>query len=369
MDLAWAHPGVIHLEVGDPNFVTPRHVVEAALSAALAGDTHYGPNAGLPRLRELIAHKLRTLNGVEAQPENVVVTPGSGEALFVAALALLDPLDEILLPDPGWPNFEQIAISVRATPVRYPLMRGMDFLPDLDRLKALITPRTRAILLNSPSNPTGAVLSADAIAEVMRLADHYGLWVISDECYEQLVFEGEHISPARSAGLERTVVIHSFSKTYAMTGWRVGYLACEPELATRIAKLQEPIVSCPSTISQRAAEAALEGPQDAVAAMRGAYQRRRDAAVAIAAAADLVASRPHGAFYLMLDAGKEVDTLAYARWLIEEFGVAVAPGDTFGPGGSGMIRISLAADDEDITRGVRLIVAAQAHWSTLGKSM
>jgi aspartate aminotransferase/aminotransferase len=361
MELTHGRTDVVHLEVGDPDFPTPQHIVDAAFQAAYAGDTHYAPNAGLPELRELAANKLRSLNGVPAEVENVLITPGSGEALYVTALALLNPGDEVLLPDPCWPNFEQIAIAVGARPVRYPLDRRAGFIPDVEMLRALVSERTKAIVLNSPGNPTGGVYPEQVVRAIVELAEHRGLWLISDECYEQLIFEGTHVSAGHLGGLHRTVVIHSFSKTYAMTGWRVGYLACSEELAKRIARLQEPIVSCASTVSQRAAIAALSGPQEFVAEMRESYRRRRDLAVRILGPSGLLAAKPRGAFYALLDIGEDVDTTEFAKWLVEAARVAVAPGETFGPGGRGLVRISLAASDSDIEEGLGALVAAQSR--------
>ncbi len=366
MELTHGRNDITHLEVGDPNFPTPEHIVAAAAQAARAGDTHYAPNAGLPELRELIAQKLTRDNGVAADTANVVVTPGSGEALYVAALALLDRGDEILIPDPCWPNFEQIAIAVGARPVRYPLERSLGFIPDVDRLEALVSEQTKVLLVNSPSNPTGGVYPEAIVHSMCELADRRGLWIVTDECYEQLIFEGSHTSAAEFRGLQRTVVVHSFSKTYAMTGWRVGYLACSDELAARIVRLQEPIVSCASTISQRAAIAALTGPQGCVAEMRDAYRRRRDLAVDILNSAGMLAAVPSGAFYVLADVGVGVDTTEYARRLLGVAKVAVAPGDTFGPGGGGMVRISLAASDADVEEGVGALVAAQAGMVRMG---
>ena len=360
MELAQTVGGdVIHLEVGDPDFTTPDHVVRAAAEAAAAGLTHYAPNAGLASLRERIAEKLERANRLNVTPEQVVVTPGSGEALFSTTLALVDPGDEVLLPDPVWPNFVQMVVAAKAQAVPYPLDRHTDFQPDVDALEQLVSPRTKLLVVNSPGNPTGAVFARGTMRRLADFAERHDLYIVGDECYERIIFEGEHVSMAEEAGFERTVVIQSFSKTYAMTGWRVGYAVASPEVAGILAGLQEPIVSCASTVSQKAAEAALTGPQAPVDAMCAAYRRRRDLAVDIVGRAGLLPAVPHGAFYMLVDVSAAgSDTYAFARDLVLRDHVAVAPGETFGRGGAGLVRVSLAADERQLTEGLSRLVAA-----------
>jgi aspartate aminotransferase/aminotransferase len=359
MELAQTVGDVIHLEVGDPDFPTPEHIVRAAGEAAAAGLTHYAPNAGLPSLRQRIAEKLERSNRLNVGPEQVVVTPGSGEAVFSTMLALVDPGDEVLVPDPAWPNFAQMVVAAKAQVVPYPLDRQAEFQPDIDALERLVSPRTKVLLVNSPGNPTGCVLPRTTIRRLAELARRHDLFVISDECYERIIFEGEHVSMAEEAGFERTVVIQSFSKTYAMTGWRVGYAVASPELAGVLARLQEPIVSCASTVSQKAAEAALSGPDGPIDTMCAAYRRRRDLAVDIVGKAGLLPAVPHGAFYMLVDvSAANTDTYTFARELVLRDRVAVAPGETFGAGGVGLVRISLAADDRQVEEGLTRLVAA-----------
>ena len=359
MDLASRYSDVIHLEIGDPNFNTPEHIIRAAASAAGDGFTHYTSNAGLPSLREHIAEKLERTNGLSVAPDQIVVTPGSAEALFSTMLALVEPGDEVLLPDPSWPNFDLIARTIGATAVHYPLDRGRDFQPDPETLAGLITPRTKVLLVNTPGNPTGGVFVRETVRRLAEIAQAHDLFVVSDECYEQIVFDGEHVSMAEYTGLDRTVVVHSFSKTYAMTGWRIGYLTTSEEIATAIANLQEPVVACASTVSQKGAEAALVGPQDCVAEMRAAYRRRRDRAVEIVGDAGLLPAVPRGAFYVLVDISPVTDdTFAFAEELVVRDRVAVAPGETFGPGGQGLVRISLASDDRLLEEGLTRLVAA-----------
>lgn len=359
MEVAAQTPGAVRLEIGDPDFGTPEHVVEAALRAAREGHTHYSPSAGIPTLRALLAEKVEARNGIRCTPERTVVTTGACGATALALLALLDPGDEVLVPDPGWPNYVQLAYAAGGIPVPYPLDPARGFEPDLDALEAAVSPRARVLVVNSPGNPTGAVLAPETLQALVELAGRYDLWVVSDECYEELVFEGRHVSPGALAP-ERTVSVFSFSKTYAMTGWRVGYAVCPPEVAELLAKGQEALVSCVSTVSQKAAEAALIGPQKRVAAMREAYRARRDVALAVLDAAEIGYVRPSGAFYLMVEVGEEDPSEAFARRLLAERQVAVTPGSAFGARGEGMVRVSLAASDGAIATGLERLAAAVA---------
>lgn len=369
MDLALELPDAIRLEIGDPDFPTPAHIVDAAARAAGEGFTHYGPSIGLAPLRELIAAKLSERNGFDCRADGVVVTTGACGGLYACLLALLDPGDELLVPDPGWTTMVPMALAAGVTPVGYGLDRSRGFALDPDAVDARIGPRTRAIVVNSPSNPTGAVAGRDELAAVLELGSRHGLWLISDECYEELVFDGEHISPAALGGRERVISVFSFSKSYAMTGWRVGYAAAAPAVARLIAKAQEPIVSSASTVSQKAAEAALLGPQECVAEMRAAYRRRRDGALAQLDAAGVDYARPGGAFYLMVDISSSGESgEEFARRLLVEHGVAVVPGEAFGSLGAGMVRVSLAAADHLIERGLDRLAAALKESSPRGRT-
>lgn len=349
MELALELPDAIRLEIGDPDFATPPHVVEAAAAAALRGWTHYSPGVGLPSLRALLAEKASARNGIACGPENVVVTTGAAGALHSCLLALLDPGDELLVPDPGWTTMAAMARAAGVVPVGYPLDRARGFALDAAAIESRIGPRTRALVLNSPGNPTGAVATRDELSRAVELAERHGLWLLSDECYEDLVFEGEHVSPATLGDPAHVVSVFSFSKSYAMTGWRVGYAVAAPHVVRLLAKAQEPVVSSASTVSQKAAEAALLGPQDVVTEMRDAYRRRRDAALALLDRAGVGYVRPGGAFYLMVDVGSSGD---FARRLLVERRVAVVPGEAFGAGGAGLVRVSLAAADDAIEQGL-----------------
>ncbi len=300
-------------------------------------------------------------NGFIAAPDNVVVTVVAINALFQSIMVLCNPGDAMLIPDPGWPNYEIVAKAVGVRPVRYPLMPDAGFAPDLEALEAAATtPGAKALMMNSPGNPNGAVFDRATQEQMLEIAQRHDLWLISDECYEHIVFEGPHVSPA-SIAPERVISVYSMSKSYAMTGWRVGYAIAPREVATMMAKLAEAVTACVAGVTQKAAQAAVEGDQTCVAEMRGAYQRRRDLAADRLEEADMLVARPQGAFYVMVDvSAAEQNGYDLCRQLVTEHGVAAAPGETFGPIGAGLIRVSLAAADEDLRTGVERIVAAIA---------
>jgi aspartate/methionine/tyrosine aminotransferase len=364
MELASRREGVLHLEVGEPDFQTPPHIVEAAARAAADGYTKYTPNRGLDSVVEAICDKLARCNGIAAAPEQVVVTSGAVGAIMGALIALVEPGEDVLLPDPGWPNYQMMAAVIGARTVAYPLGRANGYEPDLERLSDLAArPRAKAIVVNSPGNPTGAVWSRETVERVVEIARAHGLYIVSDEVYEEIVFEGEHVSPATFDEDGRVITVSGVSKTYAMTGWRVGYLAASPEVAGLVAKVQEPLVACAASVSQRAAQAALSGPQDCVVTMRDAYRRRRDVAVAALREHGLLVSEPRGAFYVLADIGRATDdTYAFARALVEEHALAVAPGATFGPAGRGLVRLSLASATDVIEEGIARLATAVEGW-------
>jgi aspartate aminotransferase len=363
MELAWEDPEVIHLEVGEPDFPTPEHVVEAAYEAARTGHTRYAPNAGLPELREALADKVTRRNRYEANPDQVLVTQGGIQALYLVLLALLEPGDEVMLPDPAWPNFRMIAHLLGARVLPYPLVSEGDFLPRLEDLERLVTPRTRAILVNTPSNPLGTVVPRELVDTLLEFARRRDLWYISDEVYDEIVFDEIVFDDAFvSAGAvadpgDRLVSVYSFSKVYAMTGWRVGYLVAPPDLAKLLTGMQEPIVSCVNTPAQLAALAAVTGPQDIVREMRESYQERRDELLEILERGNLPSSQPSGAFYVWTDvSAANVPSMDFARSLIEREHVAVAPGSAFGDLGEGYVRLSLASSREDLLDGASRLV-------------
>jgi aspartate/methionine/tyrosine aminotransferase len=369
LDLAVARPGVLRLEIGEPDFPTPAHIVEAAARAAADGYTKYTVNRGLPSVREAIGAKLAARNGISADVEQIVVTTGGGTALIETLLALVEPGEAILISDPAWPNYEMMAATLNAEVLRYPLERSTNFEPDLDALDALAGhSRAKVLLINSPANPTGAVWQRETIEQVLEIARKHDLYLLSDEVYEEIVFEGDHVSPATLDEDGRVITVFSASKTYAMTGWRLGYLVAPRPLADLIAKVQEPVISCATAFVQKAFEAALLGPQDCVAEMRDAYRRRRDATVQALRETNLFVTEPNGAFYIFADVSRATnDTYGLARWLVLEHGVAVAPGETFGSRAAGLVRLSLASAAETLQRGVARLAEGVDAWPATGR--
>ena len=351
-DLARFVPDVLNLGVGDPNFVTPAHIIDSAAQAARDGFTKYTPSDGYVTLRELLAAKVRERNGLDVGIDQVVVTSGGCGGLFTSLLVLLDPGDEILLPDPGWANYPPMAHVLNAKPAFYPLEPARDWAPDLDALESLVTARSKVIVLNSPGNPTGAVYDESVLVGVLELARRKDLWVISDECYDEIVFEGRHVSTAAVGDADRVVSVFTFSKSYAMTGWRLGYVIAPPDVALALSKAQEPVVGNASSVSQKGGEAALTGPQDCVLEMRDAYRERRDLATAVLDEAGVAYVRPRGAFYLMADVSPAGKSLSFAKRLLQEAHVSVVPGSAFGPSGEGWVRVSLCVDPEVLAEGL-----------------
>jgi aspartate aminotransferase len=364
MDLAWSLPGpIIGLHVGEPSFPTPEHVRAAAQDALARGETRYVPNAGIAPLREAIAAKVRERNGLQAAPEQVVVSAGGMQALHVALAATVTAGDEVLVPDPGWPNFAMAVQLLQGRPVPYPLRPENGFLPDLDELERLVGRRTRALIVNSPSNPLGTVVDAAPAEALCRFADDHDLWLVSDECYDAITFDVEHVSPGAWDEQGRVLSCFSFSKTYAMTGMRVGYLVAPEAVCATAAKLQEPLIACVNAPAQYAALAALDGSQHFVERMRRTYQERRDAASSLLEDAGVPHLPPQGAFYMWIDvrAACGDDVQAWALALLREHGVAVAPGTTFGLSGEGWVRVSLATDTEELLEGLQRLAGAGAQ--------
>ena len=356
---ALALPGVIRLEIGEPNFPTPPHIVEAADRAARDGFTHYTHTQGLLSLREAWSERLTSVNGCSAEPARLIVTAGAVSGLYAAFCTVLEPGDEILLPDPGWPNWTMMAALLGAKPVRYASDARSGWQPDLEAMGALVTDRTKALLVNSPGNPTGAVLDETTMAQLAQFARQHDLWLISDECYDAIVFDGEHVGAAAFDDDGRTITVVSCSKTYAMTGWRVGCVCPPAALVPSLVRVQQATLASVCSITQKAAEAALLGPQDCVAAMRGSYRARRDQALALLAKLGRAAAPPGGAFYAMVDLSDVIaDSTAFAMELLERERVAVAPGSAFGSAGARSVRVALCVSEDDLDRGLRSVVAA-----------
>ena len=347
---------VVHLEIGEPDFDTPSHIVEAGVEALRQGHTHYGPTAGLPELREAIARNVGETRGVSASPDDVVVTPGAKPIMFFTILALAQRGVEVIYPNPGFPIYESMIrySGARAVPMR--LLPDKGYHPDLDDLASKINRRTRLIILNSPQNPTGSVLSRqelEVIAGLIRERD--GIYVLSDEIYKDILYDGEHFSIASLPGmLERTVILDGFSKSYAMTGWRLGYGVVPKHLVPHIVRLAVNSVSCAASFTQRAAIAALEGPQDAVRDMVEEFRRRREVMIGgLNEIPGVECPEPGGAFYAFPSIkGVGIPSQEFQDRLLEEAGVALLSGRSFGKFGEGFARLSYANSIENIRKSL-----------------
>lgn len=343
---------------GDPNFATPAHIVERAAELSLQGSTGYSPGEGRLDLREAVSEKILRVNGFGVDADQVCITTGACGGLFTSLMLLAGPGDEVLVPDPGWSNYAAIVHVLGATATPYPLRPDASWTLDADALEAAVTPRTRAILVNSPGNPTGTVESRESLRRVLDIAERHDLWVVSDEAYDQLVFDAPSVSPASLGGAGRVISVFTFSKTYAMTGWRVGYVAGPRPLIRQLGLHQEPVVSCTSTISQHAALAALRGPQDCVQSMVDAYDRRRLAMARTLSDAGVPFVLPQGAFFMMVDIRPTgLSSWDYALRLLKESGVGTVPGAAFGVGGEGFVRVTLAASEEILGEGMARLTA------------
>ncbi|HEY7510215.1 MAG TPA: pyridoxal phosphate-dependent aminotransferase [Vicinamibacteria bacterium] len=349
---------VIHLEIGEPDFDTPAHVSEAAVEALRAGATHYGPAAGMPELREAIAEDSTRRRGVRATPEMVVVTPGAKPIMFFVILALVDDGDEVLYPNPGFPIYESMIRYIGGNPVPVRLLEEKGFTLDVDQLVDRVGPRTRLIILNYPHNPTGGTIPESGLRAIADAAARFGVPVLSDEIYGRILYEGEHVSIARLPGMEPlAIVLDGFSKTYAMTGWRLGYGIMPAPMAQVVAKLQTNATSCTATFSQLAAVAALRGDQSPVDTMVAEFRRRREAIVeGMRAIPGFTCARPKGAFYVFPNIARTgYSSKALADRLLEEAGVACLSGTAFGEFGEGHLRFSYANSMENIQEALRRI--------------
>ena len=354
---------VIHLEIGEPDFATAPHIIAAAKQALDDGYTHYGPSGGLPELREAIASHVAATRGIPVEPEQVVVTPGAKPIMFFAALTLCQEGDEVLYPDPGFPIYESVAAFAGATPVPLRLRAGNDFRLDLDELRSKINDRTRLLIINSPQNPTGGVLPAADLAAIAEMARGRNLMVLADEIYSALLYEGEFASFASQPDVqEQTIILDGFSKTYAMTGWRLGYGVMPRPLADAMTKMMTNSASCTASMVQRAGLAAITGPQDGVRAMVEEFRRRRDIVVdGLNAIPGISCNRPAGAFYAFPDIrATGLDSNDLEKRLLYDTGVAVLSGTAFGPGGEGFLRLSYANSPENLRKAVERIGQAVA---------
>jgi aspartate/methionine/tyrosine aminotransferase len=349
---------IIHLEIGEPDFDTPPHIVEAACSALRGGWTHYGPAAGQPTARAAIAEWFSKDRRVSVGPENVVITPGAKPILFYAVLALVDEGDEVIYPDPGFPIYQSVISYFGAKPVPLPLREDRDFTFDIADLEARIGPRTKMVILNSPHNPCGSMLSREDLRQIAELAEKHDFWVLADEIYSKIVYEEPFESITQFPGmLDRTIVVDGFSKTYAMTGWRLGYGIMPADVEPHVSRLMVNSNSCTASFSQIAAIAALNGPQDEVRAMLAEFRRRRDRIVdGLNAIEGVSCRRPKGAFYVFPNIrGTGYRSQELQDSLLLDAGVASLSGTSFGPEGEGYLRFSYANSLENIDRALGLI--------------
>jgi aspartate aminotransferase/aminotransferase len=354
MALANEYPDIIHFEVGEPLETTPPGIVDAAFAAVRAGATKYVPNAGSRELRELVARRIESRTGRPLDANRVIITTGAVGALFTAITTSLGAGSDMLVPDPGWPNYYSIASfsGVRCIPYRLYPERG--FQPNLAELEALITPATRAILMNSPGNPTGAVFSRDCVQAIVEMARKHQLYIISDEIYEDIVFDGRQTSVADFDIDDQSWIVSGFSKCFAMTGWRIGWLVAPAHAVTAAIGLQEPTVSCVSAPSQAAATAALRDFGDEVGKIREAYRKRRDIVVEELAGTGLLTAVPQGGFYALLDiSGLGMTSMEAAMSLIRDHKVALVPGGSFGPSSDRFLRMAFTTADDQLREGWR----------------
>ncbi len=351
---------IIHLEIGEPDFDTPANIVEAAARALREGWTHYGPPAGLPQLREAIAETTSRHLGVPVDAGEVVVTPGGKPIMFFTILALVNEGEEVLYPNPGFPIYESMIQFVGGQAVPYGLREDRDFDADVDEIIARISERTRLIILNSPQNPTGGVMSRGELAKLAGALAGRDIFVLSDEIYNRLIYEGEHSSLAQFPGMkEWTIILNGFSKTYAMTGWRMGYGIMRPDLARQVALLMTNSNSCTASFTQIAGVEALRGDQSSVERMREEFRRRREVIVqGLNRLPGFSCRQPHGAFYVFPNiqaTGRTARALADA--LLNDAGVACLGGTAFGKWGEGYLRFSFANSVENIQRALERIAS------------
>jgi aspartate aminotransferase len=356
---------IVHLEIGEPDFDTPASIRAAAIRAIEEGYTHYGPSAGLPEVREAIAAYIAKDRGLPVAMDQVVVTPGGKPVLTFAVLACVDPGDEVIVPNPGFPIYESAVRFAGGKPVDLPLREERDFRFGAADIEPLLTKKTKMLILNSPHNPTGSVLAPRDLDEIAALVRGKDIFVLSDEIYSKILYEGTHESIATRPDMaERTILLDGFSKTYAMTGWRLGYGVMNPTLAKHVARLATNVYSCATSFVQRAAPTALNGPQDDVKAMLAEFERRREVIVqGLNAIPGVRCAKPAGAFYVFPNVtGLGMKSSRMEQALLEEAGVAALSGTAFGSNGEGYVRFSYANSIENIREGLRRFEAfAQGH--------
>lgn len=352
---------IIHLEIGQPDYATFENVSQAGIEAIRAGKTRYTPPAGIPSLRETLADDAGRRRGIEIHPDEVVVSPGGKPNLFFPTLALVEPGDEVIYPNPGFPTYEAMIKVAGGMPVAVPLLEQNQFSFDLEAFDNLINERTKLIILNSPSNPTGGVIPPADLEHIASQTERYGCWIMSDELYTRIVYDGlEALSIATLPGMkERTIIVDGFSKTYSMTGWRLGFGIMPKELAARVDLLLTHSIGSTAHFTQFAGLEAVTGPQDMVEVMVTEYQRRRDAIVdGLNSIPGFTCQKPQGAFYAFPNiTGTEMGSTELANLILEEAGVALLPGNSFGEYGEGYLRLSYANSIANIEIGLDRIRA------------
>lgn len=352
---------VIRLEIGEPDFDTPLNIKDAAVEALKAGHTHYTPSAGVLELRKAVSEKLKRENNIDANPEDeVVITAGACAAINLAIFSTVNPGEEVLVPEPGWPHYEPDVILAGGIPVKYQAKEENGFLPDVDELKKKISKKTKMIILNSPNNPTGAVYDYRTLREIADLAAQHKMLILSDEVYEKFIFDDvKHYSIASfSEEIKNlTITVNALSKTYAMTGWRIGYAAANKEIIAQMVKLNLYMNTCANSIAQIAAIEALRGPQDEVVKMREEYKRRRDILVKGLNEIDgFKCIVPKGAFYCFPNIAEfGINSFDFSIFLLENARVSTVPGSAFGKGGEGHLRISFTNSAENIIKAIERI--------------
>ena len=352
---------MVHLEIGEPDFDTPPNIIKAAIQALKSGFTHYGPSAGLPDARRVFAEHITKDRGLEVKPENIVITPGAKPILFFSILALVDEGDEVIYPNPGFPIYESVINFVGAKPVPIPLREEKGFSFDVDELRTLVNEKTKLIIINSPQNPTGGMLTKKDMKAVAELADKYDAWILSDEVYSKIVYEGRHVSIYDFPEVkDRTILLEGHSKTYAMTGWRLGYGIMPPKLAEAVARLQTNSNSCTASFTQVAGIEALTGSQSKSRKMVREFKARRDLIVdGLNSIPGFKCLKPKGSFYVFPNiTGTGMKSKELEVYLLEKAGVAGLSGTSFGKYGEGYLRFSYANSQENIRKALDKIRGA-----------
>ena len=347
---------IVSFSMGEPDFTTPENVIDACCDSLHSGFTHYTPSLGIPALRKAVADMTRETDGVPCQASNVLITPCK-QAIFMIALAYIDPGDEVILADPSWVSYEACIRLAGGVPVYVPTRFEDNFVLDPALVESKITPKTKMIILNTPSNPTGAVIPADVLKQIADIAMARGIKVLSDEIYSSIVYEGKHTSNASFPGMfDNTLIVSGLSKSFAMTGWRLGWAIAPEDDIKAINKLQSHSISCAVSFVQEAAVEAITGPQQSKYDMVAEFRRRRDLAMdLISEIPGVECNVPQGAFYIFPKYNRDIPSAKLAETLLREGHVAVTPGTAFGPGGEGFFRISYAASEEQIREGISRI--------------